>query len=127
MTMIKTTTEAKTVLEACIRADRRGVDNTLGLVAEALHAGRNLLDLRALLGDEAVASLYRLEALCGSSAAVGEVLASTLWHSGLLLDRETGEVLRLATVDERARSAAADRDGRPGVVEVNGRPCYVVA
>jgi hypothetical protein len=43
-----------------------------------------------------------------------------------LCDYKTGEVIRLATPDEaRASAAAAERDGGAGVIEVDGRSCFV--
>lgn len=44
-----------------------------------------------------------------------------------LHDYRTGEVLREAAADELAASIdAAERDGGAGVIEVDGRTCYVV-
>lgn len=43
-----------------------------------------------------------------------------------LCDFETGETLRLATPEEaRASAAAAEHDGGAGVIEVDGRACFV--
>jgi hypothetical protein len=43
-----------------------------------------------------------------------------------LYDYRTGEYLRAATADELAESLeAAERDGGPGLIEVDGRSCYV--
>ena len=44
-----------------------------------------------------------------------------------LYDYRTGEPIRPATAEEQARSqAAAEEDGGAGVIEVNGRDCYVL-
>jgi hypothetical protein len=44
-----------------------------------------------------------------------------------LLDYNTGEIIRAATVAELRESIeAAKIDGGAGVIDVNGRSCYVV-
>lgn len=45
---------------------------------------------------------------------------------GDLTDYDTGEVIRIATADEQAASEdAARHDGGAGVIDVDGRRCYV--
>ena len=45
---------------------------------------------------------------------------------GTLCDYQTGESIRPATADERAESIdAARHDGGAGVIEIDGRLCYV--
>ena len=45
---------------------------------------------------------------------------------GTLYDYSTGEELRPATAEEQAASEqAAETDGGHGVIEVDGRSCYV--
>lgn len=45
---------------------------------------------------------------------------------GDLYDYDTADVIRPATREEREASlAAAERDGGSGVIEVDGRSCYV--
>ena len=45
---------------------------------------------------------------------------------GNLCDYETAETIRPATAEERAESIdAAQWDGGAGVIEVDGRTCYV--
>jgi hypothetical protein len=46
--------------------------------------------------------------------------------SPTLNDYKTGEVIRPATPEEaRASAEAAERDGGAGVIEVDGRSCFV--
>jgi len=52
--------------------------------------------------------------------------SETKTESGRLVDYQTTEIIRPATADELAASrAAAERDGGRGVIEVDGRRCYV--
>lgn len=45
---------------------------------------------------------------------------------GTLCDYLTGDSIRPATAEERAESIDAARcDGGAGVIEIDGRPCYV--
>ena len=44
-----------------------------------------------------------------------------------LYDYQTGDALRPATEDElRSSIDAAQRDGGAGVIEIDGRPCFVI-
>ena len=46
---------------------------------------------------------------------------------GDLMDYATADYLRPATADELAASTdQAERDGGAGVIDVDGRPCYVI-
>lgn len=48
------------------------------------------------------------------------------WPHGALCDYETAETLRPATAEEAIESArAAEDDGGRGVIDVDGRRCYV--
>ena len=61
----------------------------------------------------------------------GEVLSAIdrfarRWRHGLLCDYDTAETLRPATAEEAIESAeAAEADGGRGVIDVDGRRCYV--
>ena len=64
---------------------------------------------------EAVARRVYLEAIDEDSVASGD-----------LTDYDTGEAIRPATAEERAASIrAAEHDGGAGVIDVDGRRCYV--
>ena len=63
----------------------------------------------------AVGDCYQCEARQGGSN-----------RYGVLCDYKTGDLIRPAKAEEQAASrAAAERDGGRGVIEVDGRRCYV--
>jgi len=48
------------------------------------------------------------------------------WIHGALCDYDTAETIRPATAEESAASSeAAEADGGRGVIDVDGRRCYV--
>ncbi len=50
----------------------------------------------------------------------------TSTDNGNLCDYNTGDTIRPATAEERAESLEAARyDGGAGVIEIDGRSCYV--
>ena len=50
----------------------------------------------------------------------------TFRHCADLMDYSTGEIVRIATAAELAESiAAAEIDGGAGVIDVDGRRCWV--
>lgn len=53
-------------------------------------------------------------------------ITGALTRGGILCDYRTADAIRPATTDEiKASIAAARTDGGAGVIEVNGRSCYV--
>lgn len=66
-----------------------------------------------------------IEALDAEEIAVG--VAARWGYVGTLHDYQTGEPIRIATVTEyNASIEAAQSDGGAGVIDVDGRSCYVV-
>jgi hypothetical protein len=82
--------------------------------------------------------VYGFEDESETEREVRELLEVTLWEdfcadgykgfllAGTLRDYETGSAIRPATMEEQEQSRAqARRDGGAGVIEVDGRRCYV--
>ena len=94
-------------------------------MSDDMHA---LMDLVAAAGEEVASVLLPTYSSAAHDAEDAAILAAAdeIEASGDLMDIDSGDVIRTATIDERWASAIAARhDGGRGAIRVDGRTCYV--